>query len=117
MELLEHPPRGAHPAAEGVTDAGEGRLDQRLGPQDESGQHAHPVAQHAAIGRMVNGRLDTGAIDAQFAGMGDLGLAGQLGRPVGQRVQGVGLNGLRPAQQRGLSGHALEVDAAKPTQH
>lgn len=117
VELLEEPPSGAHPAAEGVMDTSEWLMDQRLGSQHESAQHAYPVTQQAAIRWMVDRGLHTGAIDPVLAGAGDLRLLGQLRGAVYQRLQRFQSERLRPAQHGRLVGHLLEIDAAEPTQH
>jgi hypothetical protein len=116
VDLLEDTSRAAHPAAEDVTDARERLLHERLRPLDQAGQHAHPVAKQPAVGRMVNGGLDTGAINAQLARAADLGLLGQPRRAVGEGLEGLRTDGLRPAQQGRLVGHVLEIGAAEPAQ-
>ncbi len=64
----------------------------------------------------MDGRPHTGAVEAQLARPRDLRLPSQSGSAIHEGLQRLWLDGRRPAQQRRLRGHALEVDPAQPAQ-
>ena len=60
--------------------------------------------------------LHTGPVQAQFASFGDPSLHCQFDHAIIERVHCFWTQGMKPAQERGLIGHALEVDPAEPAQ-
>jgi hypothetical protein len=62
---------------------------------------------------MVNVGLDHRAVGSQLAPTSDLQATSQGNDMVEQTVQGLRLNQVRPANERRIVGHRLEVDAAE----
>ena len=80
-------------------------LEHLAGVVDQAREHAHPIGQQAAVGRVVNGRLDHGGVDPQLAPARHLEAARQLGHAVQQSMQRLGLHQVGPAQQRRVVRH------------
>jgi hypothetical protein len=117
IERLQGPPHRAQAVAEDGPPACHPFLEQRLGPLDEARQHAHAVAQQPAVGRVMDGGLDHRRVHPQLARSRHLGLLGQKGDPVEQRLQRRRTDGVRPAQEGRIVRHAPEIDPREPAQH
>src|ERR1051326_2374034 len=89
-------------------------LHQWLGSPYQTAPDAHPIHHQATVGGMMDCRLDNGAVHPQLASSGHTDLGCQLTHAIVERLDGCGPNGLRPAQQRGIVGHLLEIDPAEP---
>jgi hypothetical protein len=100
-QTVERPQRVSHRAAavaKGVPYLSQRGACERLGTLDQAREHPDSIAEQAAIGRMRDGRLHHRPVDPEFAGPRDPRLERQLGRPIVQVVQGLWLDGLRPAR-------------------
>ena len=62
-------------------------------------------------------RLDRRGVDPELAAARHLPRPGELHHAVVDRLDGLGPDGVGPADQRGVVGDALEVDAAELAQH
>src|SRR5262249_21165351 len=67
MERLSDAAGRAQARAAGLLNVGKVITNQRFGALDETGEHAHAIDEQTAVGRMVNGGLHTGRIQAQLA--------------------------------------------------
>lgn len=71
---------------------------------------------HPRCGRVMDRRFGDRAIHSQLARPRDPRLSGQLGGPVIEQVQGLRLDGLRQAQERGRIGDPPKIFAREPAQ-
>ena len=101
---------GSHTRAAGLFDAWHLIFDQRPGSLHRSGEHPDTVDEQAAVGRMMNGGLYTGGVQAQLAPFGCFGLYGQFDHAVIERVQRPGTQRVLPAKEGGFIGDPFEVD-------
>jgi hypothetical protein len=113
VQLLRQPPDGAGPAAERLLQPGGGLAQRRPGAAQEPRDDADAVADRAAVGGEVDVGLDGRGVDAELAAAGHLQRPGQLDHPVVERLDRLRADGVGPADQRGVVGNLLEVDAAE----
>ena len=78
---------------------------------------ADPVTDQAAVGGEVDVGLDRRGVDPELAAAGHLQRPGQLDHAVVERLERLRPDGVGPADQRGVVGDLLEVDAAELPQH
>ena len=114
MQLLRQPADGPHPAAERPRTQRLGRLAEHgFRPPQEPRQHPHAVADQAAVGRVMDVGPDRGGVRPELAAAGHLAAPGQFDGAVIDRLQRPGADELGPADQHGVVGDLLEVDAAE----
>ena len=117
VQLLRQLADGADPAAERLLQPGGGLAQRGPGPPQQPRDDPHAVADQAAVGGEVDVGLDRRGVDPELAAAGHLQRPGQLDHPVVERLERLRADGVGPADQRGVVGDLLEVDAAELAEH
>src|SRR6266700_3093814 len=117
MELLRNLPSTAQSLPTGFFYPSHLPFYQGFGSLDEAGKHSHAIDQKAAISRMMDAGLHTGAIQTQFPSLDHLRLRGELNDAIIQPMHGFGTDKLCPTDQGGIVGNVFKVDPTEPAQH
>jgi len=80
-------------------------------------EHAHPVVEQCAVGRVMDVSLDHRPIDAELAPARHLERASQADDVIQQLVQRLRPDEIGPPEERGITRHRLEVETAELAQH